>query len=166
MQQNQTPAFRTESVLTGLTWYKLGVSVRPGWKVNPHLLWHVHALDAVPVDVVVERGVLGAVLSPLPLRRATQHLLAFPLPCTTTRPQKPLSAQGHPKNASKASDSKHENKATQQLQLCACFCKPVFAEVKSGLNLIDRPFSVVTSKLKWPSWSIWHSAFTNKYDSG
>lgn len=119
--------------------------------MKPHLLWHVHALDAVPVDVVVERGVLGTVLGPLALRHAAQHLLAFPLACTTTRPQKSLSTHRHPKNASKASDGTHKNKAMQQLQMCACFCKLVFAEVKSGLNLINRPFSVVTSKLNWPS---------------
>lgn len=153
-------------VLTGLTQKKQCVSVRAGRTVSPHLLWHVHALDAVAVDVVVERGVLGAVLGPLPLGRAAQHLLAFPLPCTTTRPQKPLSTHRHPKNTSKASESTHENKATQQLKLWACLCKPVCAEVKSGLNLINRPFSVLISKLKWLSWSIWHSAFTNKYNSG
>lgn len=134
--------------------------------MTPHLLWHVHALDAVPVDVVVERGVLGVVLGPLPLGRAAQHLLAFPLPCTTTRPQRPLSTHRHPKTSSRASDRTHKNKAALQLQLGACFCKPGLAKVKSGLNLLNRPFSVVTSKLKWPSQTIWHSAFTTKYDSG
>lgn len=71
-------------MLTGLPQKEQRVSVRAGRKGSPHLLWHVHALDAVAVDVVVERGVLGAVLGPLPLGHAAQHLLAFPLPCTTT----------------------------------------------------------------------------------
>lgn len=112
--------------------------------MSPHLLWHVHALDAVPVDVVVERGVLGAVLGPLPLRCATQHLLTFPLPCSTTRP--PQHSQA-PQKRQQSLRQATENKATLQLQLCACFCKPVFAEVKSGLDLINRP--VVTSQLKY-----------------
>lgn len=108
-------------VLTGLTQKKQCVSVRAGRTVSPHLLWHVHALDAVAVDVVVERGVLGAVLGPLPLGRAAQHLLAFPLPCTTTRPQKPLSTHRHPKNTSKAQRAHTRTKPHSSLS-----CGPAF----------------------------------------